>query len=83
MNLQSFLTGWHFTRWFRLGLGIFVMIQSIQTTDYMAGVLGILLLFQAVTNTGCCGVSGCSTIYDPKDEKESFEFEEIKIKSEK
>lgn len=83
MNLQSFLTGWHFTRWFRLGLGVFVMIQSIQTTDYMAGVLGILLLFQAVTNTGCCGVSGCSTNYAPKDEKESFEFEEIKIKSEK
>lgn len=57
-NLQ---TGWHLARWVRLALGIALLAQAIATSDVLVGVFAMLLLGQAVMNTGCCGSSGCST----------------------
>ncbi|GAB3832444.1 hypothetical protein [Pontibacter rugosus] len=54
------LTGWHLARWIRLVLGIALLVQAIATGDVLVGAFAILLLGQAVTNTGCCGPSGCS-----------------------
>ncbi len=60
-NLKyQLLTGWHLARWIRLGLGIALLVQAIATSDVLVGAFAILLLGQAVTNTGCCGPSGCS-----------------------
>lgn len=78
--LQGLLTGWHFTRWFRLALAIFVGIQAVQKNDGLAGMVAAFLLFQVVTNTGCCGVNNsCAT---PKSTTtttvEDTNFEEIK-----
>ncbi|HEY6063437.1 MAG TPA: hypothetical protein VIV35_07490 [Chitinophagaceae bacterium] len=57
---QVLFTGWHLMRWLRLGLGIFITVQAIQNHDPFSGFIAAFLLFQAVTNTGCCGVSGCA-----------------------
>jgi len=53
-------TGWHIIRWVRLGLGIIIAVQAIQNHDPLSGFMAAFLLFQAVTNTGCCGVNGCA-----------------------
>ena len=54
------LTGWHLARWIRLILGIALLVQALVTSDALVGAFAILLLGQAIMNTGCCGPSGCS-----------------------
>jgi len=60
-NLKyQLFTGWHLTRWIRLVMGLALLIQAIVASDMLAGAFAFILLFQAVTNTGCCGPAGCS-----------------------
>ena len=60
MIKQTLFTGWHFMRWLRLGIGIFIAIQAIQMQDPLSGFIAAFFLFQAATNTGCCGAGGCA-----------------------
>lgn len=53
-------TGWHFARWLRLGFGLFLVAQAIALKDALSGMIGALFLYQAVTNTGCCGFGSCA-----------------------
>jgi len=64
----------------RLGVGIFIAIQTIKTHDFFSGLIAAFLLFQAVTNTGCCGTQGCSTIPTKNNSNtiEDIEYEEVK-----
>lgn len=74
------LTGWNFMRWLRLGLGLFVLWHAIQKPDVFAGIISIILLFQAFTNTGCCGASGCSVTSKQKNDTKTKDgdYEEAK-----
>lgn len=56
---QTLLSKWHFMRWLRLALGIFAAVQAMQVHDIFLALLSGFLLFQAFTNTGCCGAGGC------------------------
>lgn len=80
---STLFTNWHLVRILRLVFGIFVLVQAVTMRDALAGMISALFLFQAFTNTGCCGASGCavpSTIN--KDQKiEAVEYEEIKSSS--
>jgi len=71
---------WHFMRVLRLGLGVFIAVQAVKTHDTFSGLIATFFLFQAVTNTGCCGSQGCSTSVqkNSSDKMEDIEFEEIK-----
>ncbi len=60
MIKETLFTGWHFMRWLRLGVGIFIGIQAIQMHHPISGFIAAFFLFQALTNTGCCGVNNCS-----------------------
>jgi hypothetical protein len=77
---QTLLTGWHFMRLLRLGMGILMAVQFSQTNDKIVGVIGLLLLYQALFNKGCCGANGCAT--SPKKSSnnaiEDINFEEVK-----
>lgn len=77
---QMLFTGWHFMRWMRLGFGSFVAVQALQTQDAFAGLIAAFFLFQALTNTGCCGANGCAVPASrtPATKAETVEFEEIK-----
>lgn len=67
----------------RLIAGVYFAINAFKTHDTISGVISVFLLFQAITNTGCCGVGGCSTtpIKSEKNNSEEIEFEEIKQKT--
>lgn len=56
---ETLLSGWNFLRIVRLVLGLALVIQAIQQQFWAAGLLGGLLVFQSLSNTGCCGPSGC------------------------
>lgn len=60
MIRQQLFTGWNFLRWIRLAFGILLTVQTIQTHDTLSGFFAAFFLFQAFTNTGCCGVNGCA-----------------------
>jgi hypothetical protein len=52
--------GWTVMRWVRLLLGLAFAYQAIIQHDSISALLSVFLLVQAITNTGCCGVQGCS-----------------------
>lgn len=79
MNKRTLLNGWNLPRWLRLGLGIIIAIQAVQMHDMLSGLFAGFFLFQAVTNTGCCGTSNCVVI-PKKDDSKDIIFEEIKSK---
>jgi hypothetical protein len=60
MNKEILLTGWNFMRFLRLGLGIYIALQAIETQSAFSGFVAILFLYQAITNTGCCGLNSCA-----------------------
>ena len=78
---QMIFTNWHFMRWLRLVLGGFIAVQAIQNHDLIPGLIGAFFLYQAITNTGCCGANGCAVTPAKKTEHtkvKDIEFEEIK-----
>ncbi len=79
MLKQTLLTGWHFMRWFRLIIGIIIGVQAIQMHHPISGFIAAFFIFQAVTNTGCCGTNQCTAPSRPVDAKniEDIEFEEV------
>ena len=82
MNMQTLLSDWNFMRFVRLGLGVYIGIQAFETQSILSGLLAAFLLYQVVTNTGCCGANGCAI--PPKKNNsnttEDVEFEEITSK---
>ena len=58
--LAGLLSNWHLMRWLRLAVGLFLSWQMIQKPDVFTGLITGVFLFQAITNTGCCGASGCA-----------------------
>jgi hypothetical protein len=80
MDKQTLLTNWNFMRFLRLGIGIYLAIQAIDTQSAFAGVVAVFFLFQAVTNTGCCGSNGCAVPIKKSNtyKTEEVDFEEIK-----
>lgn len=73
--LNTILSDWHFMRWLRLGLGLYLVWQLVQRPDIFTGIVAAFFLFQAVTNTGCCGASGCAA---PQKNPDSAKVEEVK-----
>jgi hypothetical protein len=80
MDKETIFQNWNFMRFLRLGLGIYISVQAVETLSIFSGVVAAFFIFQAVTNTGCCGSNGCavSTKKSNPDKTEEVEFEEIK-----
>ena len=80
---QSITSGWDLMRIVRLAIGMMLLVQGIYSRDWMIGMFSTFFLYQAVTNTGCCGTKAC---YMPKTRSNSVplpvdgevEYEEIK-----
>lgn len=80
MDKETILHNWNFMRLLRLGLGIYIAVQAIETLSILSGVVAVFFLFQAITNTACCGSNGCAVPIKKSnpDKTEAVEFEEIK-----
>lgn len=80
MNKETLLKNWDFMRLLRLGLGIYIAIQAIETLSLLSGIVAVFFLFQAITNTGCCGSNGCEIPQKKNNTNkiEEVEYEEIK-----
>lgn len=80
---QTLFTQWNLMRIIRLGAGLFLAVQAVQLHDVIAGFISAILLIQAFTNTGCCGVSGCAVPTTTKNSNptQEVEYEEVKDKN--
>jgi len=80
MTKATLLDDWNFMRILRLGLGIYIGFQTIETHSILSGIFAGLFIFQAITNTGCCGSNGCAVPLpkNKSDKTEVLEYEEIK-----
>ena len=47
-------------RFVRLAIGLAIVFNGFQEGNGMIGLLGGLFIFQALSNTGCCGARGCA-----------------------
>jgi hypothetical protein len=76
----TLLYNWHLMRVLRLGLGIICAVQAIQMHDFLSGGIAGVLLFQALSNKGCCGPAGCAAPFTATeaDENAPVHYEEIK-----
>ncbi|HNE51324.1 MAG TPA: hypothetical protein PKM51_08910 [Chitinophagales bacterium] len=76
----NLLNNWNAVRIIRLVLSIIIIVQSVQIHDALFGGLGAFFMYQALSNTGCCGVNGCapSTMKTPANTAEEIEFTEVK-----
>lgn len=82
MNVQTLLSDWNFMRFVRLALGVYIGIQAYQTQSILSAILAAFLLYQVITNTGCCGANGCAVPLKEKnnDTVQDVEYEEITTK---
>ena len=80
MNKEILLTDWNFMRILRLGLGIYIAVQAVETQSTISGIFAVFILFQAITNTGCCGSNGCAVPIkkNNSDKIEEVDYEEVK-----
>ena len=80
MNIETLFNDWNFMRLLRLGLGIYISVQAIETLSILSGIVAVFFLFQAITNTGCCGTKSCAVPIKKgnSDKIEEVEYEEIK-----
>jgi hypothetical protein len=76
---DTILTGWNFMRFLRLGIGLYVLIQSLLNAQYMLAFVGGVFIFQAVMNMGCaaCAATPAAKV-NPNANPDEVSFEEIK-----
>jgi len=79
-HLMPVFSDWNFMRWLRLGLGVFIGVQAFQMHDPVSGFIAAFFLFQAITNTGCCGSGGCAAPIKRNNEAvvKDVEYQEVK-----
>lgn len=80
MNKEILFNDWNFMRFLRLGLGVYIAIQAVETLSIFSAIVAVFFLFQAITNTGCCGTKSCAVPLKKNNSNkiEEVEFEEIK-----
>jgi hypothetical protein len=79
--IANLFSNWHAMRWVRLLFAIIIGVQAYMAADKMMGLLSGFFFFQALTNTGCCGVNACNTNTSSKKQSndiEDVQYEEIK-----
>ena len=81
MTKELLFSNWSFVRILRLSLGIFVAYSAFKDQSLVFGFFSALLLFQAITNTGCCGANGCDVpvnkVDNDKTKTEDVSFEDL------
>ncbi|MGN7818918.1 hypothetical protein ACTJJB_02245 [Chitinophaga sp. 22536] len=77
--MNNYLKHWNFMRTLRLALGILIIVQGIIAKEWLLAGLGGLFSLMPLMNTGCCGVSGCSTPIPRNNKKtEDITYEEAR-----
>ena len=58
---QRLLNNWSLMRILRAGIGLWLLGVGIYSRDWTIGLFSGFFLYQAITDTGCCGSQACYT----------------------
>lgn len=72
--IKRYFATWDFSRYFRLTMGVLLLIGFVSTKENMYLVGSIFLSLQAILNFGCPGGT-CSTSVPDRKENETMKFE--------
>lgn len=74
---------WHLMRVVRLVIGMLIAVQAFQMQSPVIAFISAFILFQALTNTGCCGASACSVKPGKEHDKhpEDLALEKVRSKN--
>jgi len=77
--MRNYLRNWNVTRFLRLIVGIFVVVQGIISREWMFVFLGGLFALMSLMNMGC-GTSGCQTprYIKTKEDQDKIHYDEVK-----
>ena len=78
---KKIFSGWGFIRLVRLGIAISILNEAWESSSVFFALFGIVFLFQALLNVGCCGYNGCEVEQVSKStttDIEDISFKEIK-----
>lgn len=76
---RKLFSNWSALRFFRLILGVTVIVQGVFTHDWMIGLFGVVFTSMPLLNYGCCGVNGCAVPMSKKitDKNQDVVYEEV------
>lgn len=76
---MNYLKQWNFMRLLRLVIGIAILIQGIQTGEWIWIAAGAVFSLMPLLNIGCCGTTTCApTRSKPGRSEETISYEEVK-----
>ncbi|MGY3054494.1 hypothetical protein ACVWYG_002701 [Pedobacter sp. UYEF25] len=76
--MKNYLRNWKFMRVLRLAIGFFIIVQGIQTNEWMLVVAGGFFSLMPLLNIGCCGPSGCNVpIYKTNKKAKEITYDEL------
>ncbi|HRD57337.1 MAG TPA: hypothetical protein PK504_04775 [Ferruginibacter sp.] len=78
--MKNYLRNWNFMRFLRLAMGVFIIVQGVQTQQWLFIILGALFTLMPLLNVGCCAASGCNAPIRSgnKTMPEEINYEEVK-----
>jgi hypothetical protein len=77
--MKEYLENWDLMRVLRLAIGIFIIVQSVVSKDWLFVGAGVLLSLMPIMNIGCCSASGCNTPVSKSNKKvEDITYEEVR-----
>jgi hypothetical protein len=81
MILKRILLGWNLIRGLRLLIGAYFAVQAIETLEIFSGIIAAFFLYQAITNTGCCGANACAVPNAKNNAEKLKEVDLIEVES--
>lgn len=72
------LKSFGYWRLLRIIFGAIALVQAFLMHDIILGIAGIVVAGMAILNMGCCGVNGCNTNLNPKNNSsKEINYEEV------
>lgn len=77
---QRIFTNWNLMRVIRLGLGVWLLVMSVQAKDMAMAFFSAFFVITAIGGIGCRGVNGCAAPVNNKaaEPLTEIDYEEIK-----
>lgn len=76
--MKNYLRNWNIMRFIRLALGVAIIIQGVQASEWLFVVLGVMFTLMPIFNLGCSSVN-CSVPNKKYIDKEDIVvYEEVK-----
>jgi hypothetical protein len=85
MIIKRILVGWNLIRGLRLLIGVYFTVQAVETHEIFSGIIAAFFLYQAITNTGCCGGNACAVpnVKNNADKPKEVELIEVECDEQK